>query len=350
MIRKIVLLACALLGTVAFAQPRFVPDSEIKKTGEVLFQKPHTIVFGFTNRGNKPLHIKKVHSSCGCTKVNYTRGNIAPGARGEITVEYDAGMLGTFSKHVEVYTNEGKEPEFLVFQGRVVRELSDYATGFPIDLGNVRINTNYVEFDNVRKGERLATELKVVNTERTAYKPELMHLPPYLQVENVPEVIPGGQVGTIRLILDSDKLSSYGLNQTSLYLARYSGDKISETNEIVVSSVLLPQASSSLSAGGVVKLSDDEIIFNRNAKKMKAIVTVTNDGKMPLSVHSLQVFNHAVEVSLSNRVIQPGKSAKLKVSVKKNLLGRFKARPRVLIVSDDANTPVKTLNIVIGDK
>ena len=60
MIRKIVLLACTLLGTVAFAQPRFVPDSEIKKTGEVLFQKPHTIVFGFTNSGNKPLHIKKV--------------------------------------------------------------------------------------------------------------------------------------------------------------------------------------------------------------------------------------------------------------------------------------------------
>lgn len=350
MMRKLILLGFTLLGTAAFAQPRFVADSEIKKTGEVLFQKPHTVVFGFVNKGNKPLHIKKVHSSCGCTKASYTRGNIAPGARGEVTVEFDAAMLGTFSKHVEVYTNESKEPEFLVFQGRVVRELSDYTTGFPIDLGNVRMNTNYVEFDNVRKGERLATTLQVLNTERTAYRPELMHLPPYLHAEYVPEVIPGGQVGTIRLILDSDKLSSYGLNQTSLYLARYSGDRIGEANEIVVSSVLLPQASATPSVSGTIRLSESEIAFSKNAKKMKALVTVTNDGKVPLSVHGLQVFNHAVEVSLSNKVIQPGKTAKLKISVKKHLLERFKARPRVLIVSDDAKTPVKTLNIVIKEQ
>ena len=321
MMRKLTFLYMLALGILAYAQPRFVADTEIKKMGEVLFQKPQTVVFAFTNKGNKPLHIKKVEPSCGCTKATYTRGNIAPGARGEITVEYDAGMLGTFSKYVEVYTNAGKDPEFLVFQGRVVRELADYAIGFPIDLGNVRMSTNYVEFDNVKKGERLATTLQVVNTERSAYRPELMHLPPYLHAEYVPKVIPGGQTGTIRLILDSDQLATYGLNQTSVYLARYSGDKI--------------------------RLSESEVSFSKDAKKMKAVVVVNNDGTAPLLVHGLQVFNHAVEVALSNRTIQPGKSVKLKITVKKHLLDRFKARPRVLIISDDAKTPVKTLDITI---
>ena len=347
MMRKLTFLYMLVLGIGAYAQPRFVADTEIKKMGEVLFQKPQTVVFAFTNKGNKPLHIKKVEPSCGCTKATYTRGNIAPGARGEITVEYDAGMLGTFSKYVEVYTNAGKDPEFLVFQGRVVRELADYAIGFPIDLGNVRMSTNYVEFDNVKKGERLATTLQVVNTERSAYRPELMHLPPYLHAEYVPKVIPGGQTGTIRLILDSDQLATYGLNQTSVYLARYSGDKIGETNEIVVSSVLLPSEAETSSTGGVIRLSESEVSFSRDAKKMKAVVVVNNDGTAPLSVHGLQVFNHAVEVALSNRTIQPGKSAKLKITVKKHLLDRFKSRPRVLIISDDAKTPVKTLDITI---
>lgn len=350
MIRKIIFLSCILLASVAAAQPRFVADSEIKKIGEVLFQKPHSVVFGFTNKGNKPLHIKKVQSSCGCAKAEYTRGNIAPGARGEIVVEYDAGMLGTFSKYVEVYTNASKDPEFLVFQGRVVSELADYTIGFPIDLGNVRMNTNYVEFDNVRKGERMATVLRVVNTERSAYRPELMHLPPYLHAEYNPEVIPGGQVGEVRLILDTDKLTSYGLNQTSVYLARYLGDKIGESNEIVVSAVLLPPVSETPSLGGVIRLSESELTFERDAKKMKAVVVVYNDGKAPLAIHALQVFNHAVEVSLSNRTIAPGKSAKLKISVKKNLLGRFKARPRVLLISDDTKTPVKTLDITVKGK
>ena len=191
MIRKLLFFCTILLAVPAFAQPRFVPDAEINKTGEVLFQKPHTVVFGFTNKGSKPLHIKKVVPSCGCAKATYTRGNIPPGERGEITVEYDAGILGTFSKYVEVYTNAGKEPEFLMFQGRVVAELSDYATGYPIDLGNVRMSTNYIEFDNVRKGEIVYVDLNVVNAERTAYSPELMHLPPYLHAEYMPASIPG---------------------------------------------------------------------------------------------------------------------------------------------------------------
>ena len=347
MMRKLAFIYMFVLGVVAYAQPRFVADSEIVKTGEVLFQKPHTVVFGFTNKGDKPLHIKKVEPSCGCTKATYTRGNIAPGERGEITVVYDAGILGTFSKYVEVYTNAGKDPEFLVFQGRVVKELSNYATGFPIDLGNVRMSTNYVEFDNVRQGQVLATELEVVNTERTAYKPELMHLPPYLRAEYIPEHIPGGKTGVIRLILDSNKLTYYGLNQTSVYLARYSGDKIGEANEIVVSAVLLPPAADSASASGTIRLSEEEVVFEKNSKKMKAVVTLTNEGTEPLSVHGLQVFNHAVEVSLSSKTIQPGKSAKLKISIKKHLLQRFKARPRVLVITDDAKNPVKTLGITI---
>lgn len=338
-----------LMGMVAYAQPRFAADADIIKTGEVLFQKPHTIVFGFTNKGTKPLHIKKVHPSCGCAKVTFTRGNIAPKERGEIVVVYDAATLGTFSKYIEVFTNEEKEPEFLVFQGRVVTELSDYTVGFPIDLGNIRMNTNYIEFDNVKKGELLATELKVVNTERVSYRPQLMHLPPYLRAEYLPENIPGGKTGVIRLILDTNSLTSMGLNQTNVYLARYQGDKIGDSNEIVVSSVLLPSPEDFSASKGKIKLSSEEVVVDKKAKKMQAEVTITNEGTSLLTIHNLQVFNHAVEASLSDRTLLPGKSAKLKMVLKKKWLKRFKARPRVLIVSDDAENPVKTINIFVKD-
>ena len=102
MVKNILFFCFWLLGVIAYAQPRFVADAEIRKTGEVLFQKPHTIVFGFTNKGDNPLHIKRAEASCGCAKVTYTRGNIVPGARGEVVVVYDAALLGAFSKYVEV--------------------------------------------------------------------------------------------------------------------------------------------------------------------------------------------------------------------------------------------------------
>ena len=360
--RKMIFICMALLGIVAYAQPRFVADTEILKTGEIQFQKPHTIVFGFTNKGDKPLHIKKVHPSCGCTEVKYTRGNIAPGERGEITAIYDAGILGTFSKYIEVYTNAERDPEFLVFQGRVATEVTDHAIGFPIDLGNVRMSTNYLEFDNVRQGDLIATELKVINVDRAAYRPSLMHLPPYLHAEYKPENIPGGKSGIIRLILDTRQLSSYGLNQTSIYLSRYQGDRIGESNEIVVSAVLLPPTSADTTSTGTIALCSEEVtfgssnkqggklaLFGKKGKKMKQVLQVTNNGTAPLNIHALQVFNHAVEASLSSKIIQPGKSAKLTLSVKKSLLGRFKARPRVLLVSDDAQNPVKIVNITIQE-
>lgn len=343
------LMRCAAM----VAQPLFVPDADIIKTGEVRFQRPHTVVFGFTNRGDKPLHIRKVHPSCGCTRVSHTPGNIQPGGRGEVVVVYDAAMLGTFSKYVEVYTNAGKDPEFLSFQGRVVTELTDYAQDFPIDLGNVRMNTNLVEFEYVKPGEVLAAELRVVNTERTPYRPMLMHLPPYMRAEYEPENIPAGQSGVVRLILDSRGLPSMGLNQTSIYLARYMGDKVGEGNEIVVSSVLLPPVKEPAYPGAPApraRLSTEEVVMDMSAKSMKAEVLLSNDGKAPLMVHNLQVFNPAVEVDLSNRKVAPGGTAKMKIRLNRKLVGRFKARPRVLLVTDDPERPVRIVNVTIKKK
>jgi hypothetical protein len=348
MVKNVLFFCFWLLGVIAYAQPRFVADAEIRKTGEVLFQKPHTIVFGFTNKGDKPLHIKRAEASCGCAKVTYTRGNIVPGARGEVVVVYDAALLGAFSKYVEVYTNASKDPEFLQFQGRVVTELSDYTLGFPIDLGNVRMNTNYVEFDNVKKGDVVAAELQIANADRTAYRPELMHLPTYMYAECVPEVIPGGKTGVVRIILDTKKMQNYGLTQNSVYLARYSGDKIGADNEIVVSSVIIP-AKEDASAESQLSLSSEELLFSKSDKKMKATVMLTNNGSTPLQIHAIQVFNHAVEAELSNTMLAPGKTAKMKITVRKDFLDRFKARPRVLVISDDKREPVKRINIIVKD-
>ena len=62
--KHIVLLYLLIHGTVVLAQPSFVPDQEIRKMGEVLFQQPRKAVFGFTNKGNAPLVISDVHPSC----------------------------------------------------------------------------------------------------------------------------------------------------------------------------------------------------------------------------------------------------------------------------------------------
>ena len=338
-----------ILAGAVWAQPRLAIDRDVANMGEIMFQLPSKVNFTLRNTGTDPLSITEVIPSCGCTAVDWTRELIAPGAEGTITAVYDAKMLGVFQKDLEVYTNASDEPVYLHIQGRVVSKLSDYSGSFPIDLGNVRLNINNIEFDNVNRGDHPMVELQIVNLGRKSYKPYLMHLPSYLSAQYFPETLSGGRIGKIMLTLDSEKLHQMGLTQTSIYLARKVGDKVSEDNEITVSSVLLPDFSS-LSAkdrdqAPHMELSADTLDMGELGRKRKKSMTVlvSNKGKRTLEIRTLQVFNKALAVGLSDRNIEPGETAKLKVTVLAKYLNKVKSSPRVLLITND---PARSKEII----
>lgn len=341
--KQIHILFCTifLLQAPLWAQPRLVAEQEIINTGEVMFQTPKSVTFEVTNKGNAPLRITAINPSCGCTTVDWPKTDIPAGEHAKITAVYDAKMLGTFQKELEVYTNDSDEPIYLTLQGRVVSQLSDYEGDFPIDLGGVRLSTDHVEFDDVNRGDYPMTHIEIVNTTKESYTPQLMHLPPYLNVKYSPERLAGGRVGRILLTLDSEKLPAMGLNQTSIYLARYMGDKVSDANEIDISAVLLPNfaqlSAEQMAHAPKLELSADSLDFGTmlDKKRLTQTITIRNTGGRTLDIDRLQVYGKALSVSLSDRKIEPGKSAKLKVTVAAQYLKKSKARPRVLLITND---------------
>ena len=335
------------------AQPRFVPDVEIKKLGEVEFQQPKRVVFGFTNKGNQPLKISSVKASCGCIDVAFPKTAIPAGKSGEIALVYDANILGTFYKEVEVVSNASDAPAYLGIQGTVVVDVREVGEEYPIDLGNVQIQTNNLEFDDVHKGEHPVVEMSLVNKEHTAFRPELMHLPAYLSAQYIPENVPPGRKGVIRLTLDSDRLLQMGLNKTSVYLSRYMGDKISDANEIQISAILLPDFSKMTAEekenAPKLYISESLLEFGPLAEKSKKshTILVYNKGNSDLHFEQVQVFSEAVSVSIGNRVLKPGASTKMKISVMPKYLKRAKGRPRVLLITNDPSQPKTVINIDI---
>ena len=346
-----IFLFCLMSAGILHAQPRFVPDADIKKLGEVEFQQPKKVVFGFTNKGNQPLTISSAKASCGCMDVSFPKEPIPAGERGEITVVYDASILGSFYKEVEVITDASESPVYLGMQGAVVVDVQAVGEDFPIDLGNVQIQTNYLEFDDVHKGEHPSVELLFVNKEHTAFSPELMHMPTYLSAQYIPENVPPGKKGIVRLTLDSDKLLQMGLNRTSVYFSRYMGDKISEANEIQISAVLLPDFSKMTAEekenAPELDIAETSVDFGSLSEKPKLTHTilVSNKGRSNLLFEQVQVFNKAVSVSLGNRVLKPGASTKLKISLTPKYLKREKGRPRVLLITNDPSRPKTVINI-----
>lgn len=342
-----------LMTSMVMAQPQFVPDTEIIKVGEVMFQRPKTVSFGFVNKGNSSFTITSVTPSCGCMNAQFPKDMIEPSERGEIKVTYDAAQLGTFYKDLEIITTASEKPIYLAMQGCVVTEVRDFSNDYPINLGNVRMTTNNIEFDDVNKGDSPYVEFQIVNAEHTVYRPELMHLPPYLKAEFFPESIPAGKEGVVRLTLLSEKLPMFGLNQTSIYLARYLGDKIHESNEIQVSAILLPDFSHfhKNKEGLLPELSISTTHIDMGdmgeSSKKTSTVILENRGEAPLHIEKVQVFNKALSVSLNNRTIKPGKSSKLKITAHAKYLKKAKGRPRVLLISDDPKNAKSLIHIEI---
>lgn len=66
--------------------------------------------FTLTNTGRNVLVIHDVVTSCGCTKVEYSKEGIRPGKQAKLTVAYEAEKAEHFSKTVTVYCNAGNSP------------------------------------------------------------------------------------------------------------------------------------------------------------------------------------------------------------------------------------------------
>jgi hypothetical protein len=85
------------------------PDSKVQHT------------FKFTNTGKTPLLIADATASCGCTTPSWTKEAVAPGATGEMEVQFDSrGKQGLISKQVNVRANTQPSTTTIYIKGNVL--------------------------------------------------------------------------------------------------------------------------------------------------------------------------------------------------------------------------------------
>lgn len=346
--KRIITALYGLCGTALtlVAQPRFTSNTETYDFGQIEWKHPVTARFMITNTGDRPLVLTEVEPDCACTAVHWTQTPIAPGEKGDISVTFDAEALGHFHKSVAIYCNAQPHLVYLHFNGEVVTEIKDFTRTHPYLIGQIRIDHNALEFPDMQRGEKPVMYLGVVNLSDHPYEPVLMHLPPYLSAESTPAVLQKGEKGIVKLTLDSEKLSDFGLIQSTVYLSRFSGDKVGDENEIPVSAILLPDFSGMTDAekanAPAITLSVQEVDLQAQlARKSKAKqdIVVTNTGRSPLLISKLQVFHPAVGVSLKKNRLQPGESTRLRVTVAKNSIGKKRRHLRLLLITNDPMHP-----------
>ncbi len=350
--RYIIASTLAVLSTALSAQPVLTFKSDVVNVGELSFQQPRSITYEFTNTGTAPLLLTAVKPSCGCTSVEWPNSPIAPNQSARITATYDARMLGYFQKELEVHSNASAEPTYLTLQGRVVAAATDVEGDFPVDMGDVRLSTDSIIFDNVNRGDRPETSILVLNNTRKNIRPQLMHLPSYLTATYHPETLAGGRVGRIALRLNSEKMKSYGLNETTVYLSRQPGDKVTAENQLSVKAMLLPDfrhlSETDLQTAPLIVLSAENLDFSSavgQKKNASQVITIGNAGERNLHISSVQLEGRALNISLSDRTIRPGKKAKLKVTLLTSHVKADDPEPRILLITNDPTHPKVVINI-----
>lgn len=311
--------------------------------GKVGFRSPVMAVFELQNKGNKKTAIDDVWVSCGCLATDYPKGEIAGGEKFKIRVTYDAAQMGHFEKQVRIKTRGGQYTD-LAIRGVVVEEVKDYAGVYPVKIGDLRIDCDNIEFDDVNKGDRPYFDIHVINDGAKTMQPNLMHMPQYLSAQYKPQYLRPGETGVIRVVLNSNALHDYGMTQTSVYLGNNLGDSVSQDKEIVVTAVLLPSFAAITDNvkqyAPKIKLSANELTLDfKGKKKRSGNISITNNGRTSLDISSLQVFTSGLNVTLGKTELQPGETTRLKITAVREQIKKAKSTPRVLMITNDPDNP-----------
>lgn len=340
---RLYFLPILLLAALSARAQRISFERNTVDVGNVLWKIPAIATFRFTNKdGKQDLKVNDVDAGCGCMSVEWTREPIGKGDEGEIRITYNSMMLGHFDRYVDVYTNISEKPTRIRVKGNVTTGGSSAAALselFPYRIDNICMNTNNVEFPDVSKGDSTKAYIEILNDGHDVYEPVLMHLPAYITAKSVPAMVARGRRGKIELTLHGDKMPNLGLNQTQIYLARYSGDRVNTGNDITASAVLLPDVNTMEKGSNAPRfgISSTELNLGKLGKKNKAkgTVTIKNKGNSTLTLSNIQAFNQALSISLPKREIQPGEQIKMTITVDTKYLGLSKAEPKVLIITND---------------
>ncbi len=106
--------------------------------------------FLLRNTGGAPLHIGRVHASCGCTVASVSTNVIPPGGEADLAVRFTlSGRRGAQNKSITVESDDPANPRFRLWvRGTIIVE--------------VDLEPRYLNFRQVHARERVSQEARLV--------------------------------------------------------------------------------------------------------------------------------------------------------------------------------------------
>jgi hypothetical protein len=280
---------------------------------------PVTVNFNFTNTGSKPLIIKRVHASCGCTSPNWSKEPVLPGKNGYVSATYDPkNRPGPFSKTISVTSNSSNSTVVLTIKGDVEAKPKTLEDIYRYSMGNmIRLKTNHMSFATVIKDRQGKQQIEIVNVSGKPVKIGFNRVPPHLQLAAEPEVLEPGQKGIIAGVYDSRLKNDWGfvIDHVDVIL----DDGPGGSNRLTISATLTEDFGSLTpeQKANAPVIAFDNNTFNfadiKQGQKVEHVFTISNNGKSDLYIRKVKASCGCTAVSPADDMIPAGKSTTMKV-------------------------------------
>lgn len=306
----------------------------------------------FVNKGPGATFVSRVRPSCGCTGASYTEKMIEPGDTAEIRFTYNpTGRPGRFDKTVKVYTGTDNELTTVRIRGTVMGKSTTLETLFPIEAGDMRLDSPVVAFGEIKRGRSRHAYLNLCNQGTDTIAPSWEGLPEGLEVKLVPERIAPGEVGTLGLYLKTDDGSRLGPWEKEMILMPHPGSKSDRTAVTVKGTVVADTEKMTveeIDGGPRAYLVPEFIDFGdvEGGRIMDFEFSVLNEGKTEMRVEGVHCRNQLVNITHIPKKIKPGKKGIVKGKINVSGLQDGAFRIGVDVITDDVLHPVRTANLV----
>lgn len=204
-------------GTGVTIDGRVELDKTTHDFGDVLTGSgPLKCTFTVKNISDTPVVIYNVAKSCGCTDVEWTREEIAPGASGKISASYtnDEGPY-PFSKTLTVYLSDVRKPVILRLRGTARSKKVPLSEMYPVHLGNLGLKEQEIAAGNMTQGSERSDLITMANIGRKAIIVRFTDISDGLTLRPESVEIPAGETASVSYTVSSSR-QRWGRNTYSL--------------------------------------------------------------------------------------------------------------------------------------
>jgi len=307
--------------------------------------------FVFTNTGKSDLKILKVKTSCGCTASDYTKTVIKPGDKGFVSAIYHtAHRPGAFRKTITVTVNNPDKPNTVLFiKGKVSPRQKSPADRFPTSMGNLKLMSNHLAFNDVKLTDIRTDSMKVYNNWSHQMDFKFPNLPAHITVKMLPSnTLQPKTSGYIVVTYDANKKNDFGLVYDRIAIQTNDAQQAMKTLTV---SAILSQDFSSLSDKQLKKAPKivmDKTTYDFGKVKAGTIIkfnyVVTNQGKHELIIHKVKASCGCTATKPAATHIKKNKSTE--IAVEFNTSGRRgRQHKTITVITNDPTNPQIILNV-----